>query len=103
VLRWEKKLNLKIVIIPAVIIIIPLLLLLFFTVAAYNPPVELTILPEHDSSAGSSQPQGLTLLTWNLGYAGLDRYTDFFMDGGRMSHPRSKKSVQENLEAIQGH
>ena len=98
----NRSLILKITLIPAVIIVIPLLLLLFFTVGAYNPPAELTLLPEYNSSAGSSRPQGLTLLTWNLGYAGLDRYTDFFMDGGRMSHPRSKRAVQENFEAIKG-
>jgi len=96
----KRSLVFKIALIPAVFIGIPLLLLLFFTVGAYNPPLELTLLPEHDSSAGSSQPQELTLLTWNLGYAGLDQHTDFFMDGGRMSHPRSKRAVQENFEAI---
>jgi len=44
-------------------------------------------------------PSRLRLVTWNIGYAGLDKDTDFVMDGGTMSHPRSRQAVEENLAA----
>jgi len=45
-------------------------------------------------------PQRLKLVTWNLGYAALDREADFFMDGGHMSRARSRQDVEANLAAI---
>ncbi len=42
----------------------------------------------------------LRLLTWNLGYAGLDREADFFMDGGRQSRAASRARVEENLAGL---
>jgi endonuclease/exonuclease/phosphatase family metal-dependent hydrolase len=41
------------------------------------------------------------ILTWNVGYAAMDRETDFFMDGGKLSRGRSAEAVQKNLAAIQ--
>ena len=46
-------------------------------------------------------PATLRLISWNVGYAAMDRQTDFFMDGGRMSRGRSAAAVQENLTQIQ--
>ncbi len=41
----------------------------------------------------------LKILTWNIGYAGLDSDMDFFMDGGnRMRQTEAK--TKENLDAI---
>jgi endonuclease/exonuclease/phosphatase family metal-dependent hydrolase len=40
----------------------------------------------------------LRLLTWNLGYAGLDASADFFMDGGLQSRARDRATVELNLE-----
>ncbi|AME08771.1 MULTISPECIES: exonuclease/endonuclease/phosphatase family protein [Gemella] len=39
-------------------------------------------------------------LDWNIGYAGLDKDEDFFMDGGEMVLPLDKNHVEENLENI---
>ena len=40
------------------------------------------------------------ILTWNIGYCGLDEYNDFYMDGGKNSLARSEKAVKNNLNAI---
>ncbi|MCR5331160.1 MAG: endonuclease, partial [Lachnospiraceae bacterium] len=41
-----------------------------------------------------------TILSWNIGYGGLDKSMDFVMDGGTQVNPYSKKQVSDNLEAI---
>lgn len=41
-----------------------------------------------------------TALNWNIGYAGLDKDEDFFMDGGKMVLPLDKAHVEENLKNI---
>ena len=41
----------------------------------------------------------LTLITFNIGYAGLGQDQDFFMDGGHMVQP-PKPAVQTNLDGI---
>jgi len=42
----------------------------------------------------------LSLVTWNLGYAGLGADADFRMDGGESILPSSRQRVAENLSAI---
>lgn len=39
-------------------------------------------------------------LNWNIGYAGLDKDEDFFMDGGKMVLPLDKNHVEDNLKNI---
>lgn len=46
--------------------------------------------------------QGYRVMTWNIGYAGLDKDTDFFMDGGKMVLPIDKNHVEDALENIRG-
>lgn len=40
------------------------------------------------------------ITTWNIGYGGLDKDTDFFMDGGKMVYPISKNHVEKALDGI---
>ena len=42
----------------------------------------------------------LTVLSWNIGYGGLGREADFFMDGGTQSKPESKETALRYLEGI---
>ncbi|MDR0365317.1 MAG: hypothetical protein LBH68_00565 [Bifidobacteriaceae bacterium] len=42
----------------------------------------------------------LSLLTFNIGYGGLGRDQDFFMDGGAMVRPPNKDDVEANLNGI---
>ena len=41
-----------------------------------------------------------TALNWNIGYAGLDKDEDFFMDGGKMVLPLDKAHVEEKSKKI---
>ncbi len=42
----------------------------------------------------------IQITTWNIGYAGLGRGSDFVMDGGKSWFPPSRRAVGENLAAI---
>ncbi len=54
-----------------------------------------------DSDDPIDKPSSLTLISWNIGYAGLGRDADFFMDGGRQVRPVEKSLVEKNLVSIQ--
>ena len=41
-----------------------------------------------------------TVLSWNVGYCGLGRESDFFMDGGSQVHPLSQELVEKNFNGI---
>lgn len=51
---------------------------------------------------GGAVPAGevLTVLNWNVGYAGLGRNEDFFMDGGKRSKPDKSDVVYAYLDGI---
>lgn len=40
------------------------------------------------------------IMTWNIGYGGLDKDTDFFMDGGDRVFPINKNHVEKSLNNI---
>jgi len=42
----------------------------------------------------------ISVMNWNLGYAGLGKDSDFYMDGGQMFYPPSKAAVTTNLSGI---
>lgn len=57
------------------------------------------------SSANAQPEQGeqieqITVLSFNIGYAGLGQESDFFMDGGKMTRPASAQIVEKNLDGI---
>lgn len=43
-----------------------------------------------------------TVVSFNTGYAGLDRTQDFFMDGGKNVRPGSEEEVRDNLSHMLG-
>jgi endonuclease/exonuclease/phosphatase family metal-dependent hydrolase len=45
-------------------------------------------------------PDTLSLLSWNIGYAGLGMQADFFMDGGQQVRPPDEALVRKNLAAV---
>lgn len=75
-------------------------LILYLSVTEFNPDA---VEPAHLCYADPSAPAAdntLTLYSWNIGYAGLGKDSDFFMDGGQMVNPPSQKAVEENLAGI---
>lgn len=85
--------------ISAVIVIIPVLFVITAFISEYTPediePAEIIV-----SGNVEKNVENLTLLTWNIGYGGLGKDADFFMDGGVSSRPESKDVVEGNVKGI---
>ncbi len=88
-----------------IIILVPVLafglLLVWLTIREYRPsPIEeMSIQNNQVAILKSGTPYSVT--TWNIGYAGLGKNEDFFLDGGKKGRPDNEKVVKENLEAIE--
>ncbi len=81
-------------------LLIVVLFLLYSVVTDYRPAeVEDSIsLIRNGKVLNISKP--LEITTYNIGYAGLDKGQNFFMDGGTSSRSLSKEKTTENLNAI---
>ena len=74
----------------------------FLTVTEYKPADIEALEPRVlDSSASAAVPaDSLSVLSWNIGYAGLGKEQDFFMDGGSHARPGSAELVNRYLAGI---
>lgn len=71
--------------------------LLYSSLDNYDPePVEDVYMPEDVYVLTDSV---FSIVTWNLGYAGLDSTMDFFYDGGEKVRPE-KEAVTRNIQKI---
>lgn len=72
----------------------------YLTITEYKPPYE------EDAQKGSVNVDALyggqdfRILTFNTGYAALDKQADFFLDGGVSVNPDSEERVRENMLGI---
>lgn len=97
----KKRLWLKIIPgVLAVILVIVAALVAYLTVTEYKPRQRQTAeWLQIDNAAAAPVGRSLTVYSWNIGYAGLDAASDFFMDGGSQVNP-TKSEVADNLAAI---
>ncbi len=74
----------------------------FLTVTEYKPAdVEALELRTLNAGVGGAVPaEALTVLSWNIGYAGLGKEQDFFLDGGTHARPGSAELVNRYLNGI---
>ncbi|GGB78079.1 endonuclease/exonuclease/phosphatase family protein [Henriciella pelagia] len=61
--------------------------------------IPMDAVPASPQEAGSEET--LSVMIWNLGYAGLGAESDFKADGGEMLQPPSRAVVEKNLAGIQ--
>lgn len=73
--------------------------ILWLTIREYRPEKE-EILNVPENTKTLSQDDSLRIMTYNIGYGGLDKGEDFFMDGGSQVQPDSKEQVEKNLRGI---
>lgn len=75
--------------------------LVTITVTDYVPEdmVELDLINNKEQRTLKAD-EAFTLTTFNIGYAGLDRNQDFFMDGGTSSRSSSDMQTRTNLAAV---
>ena len=73
---------LKTVLLIISVLVLGFLGLIVFAVISDYKPNETEIISKSDSPTILNNFLTITLLTWNVGYAGLDKDMDFFYDGG---------------------
>lgn len=74
--------------------------LLYISVTDYKPADVISLSVADNKELVLKQAEPFTVTTFNIGYAGLDKQQDFFMDGGTMSRSSSEKQTKANLDAI---
>jgi endonuclease/exonuclease/phosphatase family metal-dependent hydrolase len=88
------------------ILLLPLTLLFIFTIflgyiiiTDYRPE-EIEASEIVNDNNVSITGDTFTVTTFNIGYCGLDKDQDFFMDGGTMSRSSSEEKTLENLQKV---
>ena len=75
-------------------------LVVWLWITDYKPPQVVTLQVEGEGEKGA--PAEMSLLSWNIGYAGLGAEQDFFLDGGSHGWP-SPEDVKRYLNGITGY
>lgn len=73
-------------------------LILYAVITDYKPEKKISI-EENRTPVILDEKDDISILTWNIGYCGLDDEMDFFYDGGTRVRP-SKDSYVENVDAV---
>ena len=89
-------------IVLAVLLAAVVLLFAWLTITEYRPdPVtELDVVSSEEGSLIPSDRE-LSIMSWNIGYAGLGEDSDFFMDGGEGVRPSDAETVRQNMLGIE--
>ena len=81
------------------VILAIVLLFLVLTIVEYRPkPIEEVPFTTENGMLMRKTP--VSIMSWNLGFAGLGKDEDFFMDGGKKSLPDSKEVVEKYFKGI---
>lgn len=73
---------------------------IFMTVTDYKPPKEVKLSINNNQKSTLQKGDKVSILTYNIGYGGMDKDQDFFMDGGKGSRSTSKEKTMENLKGM---
>lgn len=95
-----KRLTKIFLIVMFVLVLIVSITLGYFTIVEYNPK-DVEPLPINNNIETKVElDQDISVLTFNIGYAGLGKNEDFVLDGGKKSRPDSKEVVESYLNGI---
>ncbi|NFN87315.1 endonuclease/exonuclease/phosphatase family protein [Clostridium sporogenes] len=72
----------------------------FMTVTDYKPKDKMKISIEGQTENKLNSKGKFSIVTFNIGYGGMDDKQDFFMDGGKGSRSSSKEKTMENINEI---
>ncbi len=96
----KKTLKFLLILLSAVLAAV-CLFLGWLTVTEYKPDARESVAVTGSGTRTLSAGDSLTMLSWNIGYAGLGAESDFFMDGGKNVAAADKATVQRYLDGIQ--
>ncbi len=89
------------VILVAVVVLAAAAFILYLHINEYKPAdVETCEVVDGTAATLPKAGQSIRIMTWNIGYAGLDKDADFFMDGGTGVRAESEARVKANLAGI---
>lgn len=92
---------LKALVIAVIVIAAGFAGIIIYAVISDYRPQEKTTIEVNEATGQLSDSLTLSLLTWNIGYCGLDDKMDFFYDGGKKVFTPKMKCV-ENLSSVMG-
>ena len=96
-----KKLLRVLLVLVLVLLIAFLVLLAWLSATEFKPAaVEALELRKLSDESEAIPSEGLSVLSWNIGYAGLGAESDFFMDGGQDARPKDAAAVNRYLDGI---
>lgn len=73
----------------------------WLTATEYMPaPIEEAAVGHYGDTRPVTPGEELTVLSWNVGYGGLGKEADFFMDGGKQSKPADQNTVHRYLDGV---
>ena len=98
-----KKVFKIVLIILGAVLLLAAGLILWLSVCEFKPADVTDVKVESNSQVGEFSPfldQELTVISWNIGYAGLGKDSDFFMDGGENVSSADQDTVTASLLGI---
>lgn len=94
----------KVIKILAGVLLIPVLIfgcfLLFMIITDYRPQETIPVTVQNNKSELIKKDTQFSIITYNIGYGGLDKYQDFFMDGGTGSRSSSMEKTYKNIDGV---
>ena len=72
------------------VVVLVVLAILLVTLSYFKPPARQVIKPVGNIKNDRIENNQISLLTWNIGYAGLGSEMDFFYDGGKKVRPQQE-------------
>ena len=76
-----------------VVVVFVVGMLIFLTVTDYKPNKEISLDIRKANEKLLNIGEELSVMTWNIGYCGLGKEEDFFLDGGKKVKPDNKEVV----------
>ncbi len=100
-MKVMKKILLVLAIVLGVVLLAGVSLVTYLTITEFRPepeePVEVA-----DPVDKPLDKTDFTVLTWNVGYCALGEESDFFMDGGKQTRPKSEDWITKNFAGVRG-
>ncbi|MBO4439391.1 MAG: endonuclease/exonuclease/phosphatase family protein [Spirochaetaceae bacterium] len=89
-------------IIIGILILAFVIFLIVLTLSEYKPDdiINAEVNSLSENSVYIEKNKELKIMSWNIGYCGLGKNEDFFMDGGKTSLPTSQKNVEKYKAGI---
>lgn len=96
---FKKVLKVALIVL-AIILVLVAAFVIYLSVNEFNPEPVTAVKVENEDELSSLSPvlgQTVEVMSWNIGYAGLGQYSDFFMDGGEEVSAADRDQVSAYL------